>query len=312
VRFYQAWAEANFSIHLAPQWVQSGGSWVPASPAIYRNLLNNFYAGIKRAHSDNVVITEGSGPYGDVPGPCASQSSGAGCRMPPAMFARELMCLHGHALALAPCANPPYFDAQAMDPYEVNGPTTHAFAADDVSAPDLGKLTRVANRAVRTGRALPRGHKQLWVTEFGYDSSPPNPQGVPAATQARWLEQAFYLFWKQGVNTAVWYLVRDQAGTNYATSYFSGVYFQNARRKPSFVAYRFPLVVMRSGRRATVWGISPRGGQVSVQRRAGRSWRTMFRSSPGAGNVFVRSIPAGRHGAYRAVVGPETSLTWNY
>ncbi len=49
IRYYQAWAEPNFSIHLAPQWVQSGGRLVPYAPSLYRSLLNAFYAGVKQA-----------------------------------------------------------------------------------------------------------------------------------------------------------------------------------------------------------------------------------------------------------------------
>jgi hypothetical protein len=301
VRYFQAWAEANFSVHLAPQWVRSGGSWVATSPDIYRNLLNAFYAGIKSVHSDNVVITAGFGPFGDPPG---------GNRIPPALFVRDLLCLNGRALSPAPCSNPAHFDALAIDPYEFAAPTQPAYNVDDVTAPDLGKLTRIVNKAVRTGRALPFGRKQLWVTEFSYDSNPPNPTAVSTATQARWLEQAFYLFWKQGVNTAVWYLIRDQAGTNYNLNYFSGIYFHDGRRKPSFEAFRFPLVVMPSGRRADVWGISPRNGLLVVQRQRGSSWRTLFRVRASAGGVFTRSVSAQLRGNFRAVVGGESSLVW--
>jgi len=314
VRYFQAWAEANFSVHLAPQWTRSGGTWVPASPEIYRSLLNAFYAGIKSVHSDNVVITEGSGPYGDpLPGGCSSSSGeiGNGCRIEPAMFVRELLCLHGEALRPESCPNPAHFDALAMDPYEVGGPSTPAATADDVSAPDLGKLTRILNKAGPLGRALPRGHKQLWVTEFGYDSNPPNPGGVSLATQARWLDEAFYLFWKQGVSTAVWYLVRDQAATFDANDYYTGLYFYNGSPKPSVEAFRFPFVVMPSGRSATVWGISPGSGSLAVERRQGRSWKTLFRIRASAGNVFVRTISAQLHGNFRADVG-ETSLVWKY
>jgi hypothetical protein len=312
VRYFQAWGEANFSIHLAPQWARSGNSWVPVGPSIYRNMLNAFYAGIKSVHSDNVVITTGFGPYGDPPGPCSgSQGVGAGCRMHPALFARTLMCLTGQALRTTSCPNPPRFDALAMDPYQVSSPTTPAFNIDDVTSPDLGKLTRILNKAGRSGRALPQGHKQLWVTEFSYDSNPPNPGAVSLTTQARWLEQALYLFWKQGVSTAVWYLVADQVPTYDPNHYYSGVYFNNGARKPSFEAYRFPFLVWPSGRSATVWGIAPRGGTLVVQRQQGRSWKALFRIRVSAGGVFVRNVSPRLHGNFRAVVGGETSLIWS-
>lgn len=314
VRYFQAWAEANFTIHLAPQWTQSGGRWVPNGPRLYRRLLNSFYAGIKSVRSDDVVITTGFGPYGDAaPGACANGEEGNGCRMHPAQFARELLCLHGSVLTVESCPNPAHFDVLAVDPYQVASPTTPAFNADDVSSPDIWKLTRILTKARRVRTALPRAGKPIWVTEFSYDSNPPNPGGVSLATQARWLEEVFYLFWKQGVSTVVWYLVRDQAPTyNQATEndYFSGLYYYNGGAKPALEAFRFPFIVWPNGRSATVWGISPRTGSLSVQRQSGRSWKTLFRLNLSAGSVFVRSISNSLHGHFRAVVNGEKSLVW--
>jgi hypothetical protein len=198
-----------------------------------------------------------------------------------------------------------------MDPYEVASPLTKAYNSNDISAPDLWKLTRMAAKAVRAGTALPRSHKQLWVTEFSYDSNPPNPGGVSLTTQARWLEEALYLFWKQGVSTAVWYLVRDQAATYNSASYYSGVYFYNGNPKPSLLAYQFPFLVWPNGRHATVWGISPKAGSLTVQRRHGHSWKTLFKFRISAGGVFKRSIKGSLHGKFRAVVGGTKSLVWN-
>lgn len=302
VRYYQAWAEPNLSVHLAPQWTKTKHGFVPASPALYRSLLNAFYAGVKRAHSDNVVLTAGFAPYGDQPG---------GQRMPPAQFVRELSCLHGERLARERCPNPAHFDVLAMDPYEVGPPTQHAFNRDDVSAPDLGKLTRILRRAQQLHLLRPGGRKRLWVTEFSYDSNPPNPTAVSTKTQARWLEESFYEFWSEGASAVIWYLVRDQTGP-FATAYFSGVYFRNGRPKPSLEAYRFPFVVMPgAGGRETVWGIAPRTDVLAVQRAQGRSWRTLFRLRARAGGVFVKRISSNVTGDFRATVGGERSLVWS-
>jgi hypothetical protein len=310
VRYYQAWAEANINVHLSPQWILSNGQWVQTGPLIYRSLLNSFYAGIKSVHPDNVVLTSGFGPFGDLPGACDNAQAGNGCRMPPAKFLRTLLCVQGSALTPTACPNPAHFDALAMDPYEVGPPTRPAANADDATAPDLGHLMTIINKARKLGRALPRASKQLWVTEFSYDSSPPNPTAVSTATQARWLEQSFYVFWNEGVSTVVWYLLRDQAGTDYSTSYFSGVYFYNGTPKPSFEAYRFPFVVMPAGKKARAWGISPRTGSVTVQRQKGATWKTLFHVKVAAGRVFVRNISPRLHGNFRAIVGGESSLIW--
>ncbi len=301
MRYFQAWAEANFNVHLAPQWVSRRGHLVAYAPAMYRSMLNAFATGVKRAHSDDVVISSGFGPYGDNP------SQAVDARTPPAQFVRELLCLDGRsALSPARCPDPAHFDAIASDPYEVGSPTTKALNPDDVSAPDLGKLTRIVRKAVRTGRALPRRSKQLWVTEFSYDSRPPNPTALSLATQARWLEESLYVFWSEHVNSVFWYLIRDQSATFNAVDYYSGIYFFNGRAKPSQQAYRFPLVVMGS----TVWGISPRRGTVAVQRRQGGSWKTLFTAKASAGGVFTRAVSASLRGDFRAVVDGQRSLVW--
>lgn len=321
VRYYQAWAEANFSVHLAPQWTMRGGRWVATAPTSYRAMLNAFYAGVKGVNRSDFVITTGFGPYGDpAAGACVGGSApdvGNGCRIEPALFARDLMCLNGRvALKPVSCADPPHFDALGIDPYEVGSPTTSASNSpgvqDDVSVPDLGRLTRIVKRAVATGHALPKAYKQLWVTEFGYQTNPPNPTGVSLATQARWLQQAMYIFWKQGVSTAVWYLISDVDETYVqGVLQYSGLYFSSGAPKPAAQAFRFPLVVSRSGSSATVWGISPRGGTLRVERKRGRSWKTMLSRRVSPGTVFVRKIPRLK-GQYRAVVRGETSLVWNY
>ncbi|MEA2355148.1 MAG: hypothetical protein QOD61_1277 [Solirubrobacteraceae bacterium] len=306
VRYWQAWAEPNLAVHLAPQWTGSPAGFVPASPGIYRGLLNAFYRSVKAVDPGNVVITAGTAPFGDrVPG---------GGRLPPAAFVRGLLCLGGPpALKPLPCPDPAHFDVLAHHPYSVGSPHRHAINPDDVSVPDLAKLTRPLARALRLGRALPQAPKRVWVTEFSYDSNPPDPYGLPAAVQARWLEEALYVLWSQGVDTISWYLIRDQPPVpNYATSYQSGIYLRDGRAKPSAQAFRFPFVVEPAGRAASVaWGKSPAAGVVSIQlRRAGR-WVTLARVPVAAGGVFTRRLTVPRGSSLRALVGAEASLVWS-
>jgi hypothetical protein len=310
VGYYQAWAEANFQIHLAPQWVEVGGKLEPNAPSLYRGMLNAFYNGIKSVNSSDFVITTGFGPYGDSPGVCSVGEVGSGCRMHPAEFARDLLCLNS-SLRKQSCPNPAHFDALAVDPYEVGSPLTHAYNKDDVSAPDLARLTKPLNRAVSQGTALPKAHKQLWVTEFSYESRPPNPNAVKLMTQAHWLEEAFYEFWSEGASTAVWYLVGDQPGTDYNVVYKSGVYFNDGQPKPALTAYRFPFVVRPYGSAARAWGIAPIGGRVAVQHKKGRKWRTLFQARASAGGVFTHRVSGSLRGKFRAKVGSQTSLVWS-
>src|SRR5205807_6855079 len=126
---------------------------------------------VKAVNGRDVVITGGTAPFGDTP-------SGGNGRVPPATFVQELLCLHSDRLTPERCPQPAHFDILAHHPYSIAGPWWRALNSDDVSLPDFGKLTRVLHAAERSGRALPHGHKQLWVTEFSWDSNPPDPQGV--------------------------------------------------------------------------------------------------------------------------------------
>jgi hypothetical protein len=305
VRYIQAWAEANTNFHLSPQWTKVHGKTVNTGAIVYRGLLNAFYAGIKAGDPGDVVISTGMEGYGDAPFTGLQRTH-------PVTFLQNLLCLNANLKRLKCAGGPAHFDVLAADPYEAFAPTTHAVSTFDASAPDLARLTRVVKAGVKAGTLLPHKTKPLWVTEFGYDSNPPNPSGVSTATQAKWLEEAFYIFWHEGVSTALWYLVRDQTPP-YDINYFSGVYFRNGKRKPSFTAYSFPFVIMKTtGTQAQAWGIAPVGGSVKVQFKSAHGWKTVKVLHAGAGKTFDFTSAALAHGHYRATVAGQSSLLWKY
>ena len=300
---FQPWNEPNLDKYLAPQW-SAGKTFAPAH---YRRMLTAFTKGVKSVRSSALVVTGGTAPFGD---PVAN-----GHRIMPARFVREMLCLRrsrGRLLRTASCPSPARFDILAHHPYSVGSPTRKALNPDDVSIPDIGKLTTLLRAAERTGGALPRKRHRVWVTEVSYDSSPPDPQGVPVAQHARFLEQAFYLLWKQGVDTITWFQIRDQAPLpSYAATVQSGIYFADGRPKPAQRAFRFPLVAERAGRTALrVWGRAPVAGRVRIERRAGTSWRLVRTVRATRHGTFFARIPARSRTSLRARVGSETSLTW--
>jgi hypothetical protein len=81
--------------------------------------------------------------------------------------------------------------------------------------------------------------KELWLTEFGYDTHPASTQGAHAIgettteeTQARWLVRSFLAIAAAGVDRAAQYMLRDvnpQDGTKYSTS---GLVTQKGEWKP--------------------------------------------------------------------------------
>jgi hypothetical protein len=294
VRAWQIWNEPNLSFYLAPQW-RNGRMFAPTR---YRAMLNAAYSAIKAVDPANLVVTAGTGPYGDpLPG---------GQRIMPARFWRAVLCLTGTRLKPLSCPAPASFDVIAHHPYGVRGPTSHALNADDVAVPDLGKLTRIVRAAVHERTVLPARPKPLWVTEISWDSRPPDPDGVAAEQQADWLADSLAVLWRQGVELVTWFRIRDQAPVpSYGATNQSGVYFLGGDAKPSLDAWLFPLSCRRSGTRQVVWGRAPGAGPVSVERRAGSTWRTVATVDATASRVFQLRLAT--RGTVRARAGAVTS-----
>jgi hypothetical protein len=317
VRFWQLWAEPNLGVNLTPQF--EGGRAVGFE--LYRPMLNAFHNQLKAVSPQNTVITGGTAPYGNLFPPTGPVFQ----RMQPLAFWRGLLCLgvgkgkkkkkkgkkaaasaaRGKLIPL-PCPDPARFDIAAHHPINVGRPSRRARNPDDISTPDIGKLTRVLRAAGRSGRIVPGGGKPVWATELYWNSNPPAEKGLPLKTQARFLEEAFYLLWKQGVQAAVWFNIRDQLRTFGAVPQ-SGLFFNDGGVKPAFTAFRFPFVTERLGpRRLRFWGIAPTPGKVAIL--AGK--RRVKTVGAGANRVFVGILHTGRNLALRARQGSESSLAY--
>lgn len=303
VRYWEAWNEPNLSNYLTPQWTKKNGSLVPTSPAIYRGLLNSFFAAVKRVSSGNVVVGGATAPFGDL-----SPSRRNNARMQPVPFVKALLCLHGRRLRRGHCARAAHVDVLDHHPYDIGGPFQHAVNAGDVSVPDMGKLARLLRAAVRDRTLLPRRTKRLWATELGWASKPPDRQGVPLSKQARWLGQALYVLWRQRVSTVCWLQIADDSGPGALTA---GLYFARGRAKPAARAFRFPFVVIaRKHHPARVWGRSPVSGTLRIERRSQERWVTVKRIRVHRYGVFAATIKLHGHPTLRAQIGTQASLSW--
>ncbi len=302
VRSFAPWNEPNLALYLAPQWTKRSGRFVNTGPVIYRDLLNGFYRGIKASQPGATVVAGLTAPFGD-PDP-------GGRRTMPARFVRTMLCLD--AKLRPSCQSTVRFDVIAHHPYSVGAPRRKALNEDDVSIPDLAKITRPVAAAVRRGRALPRRSKPLWITETSYDSSPPDPDGLPVAVQARYLQQAFASLYRQGARVITWFQIRDQAPEpSFAATNQSGVYFRDGRPKASQTAFAFPLVVTSKTRtRARLFLRAPAAGSVQIQRRIGGRWRPAGSVRAGRHAVVQRSVARRGATAFRARQGTATSLSW--
>jgi hypothetical protein len=305
VSYWQGWNEPNLSHYLTPQWTKTATGYVPASPDLYRPMANAFYSAVKAVSPSNVVLMAGTAPYGDPIG---------GLGMRPMIFYRGLFCLTKRLTPLPSCPGQVHFDAVDHHPYDVLQPTHAATDPDDATIPDMWKVSRAVKAGVRYGRILPRTTKPLWATEFSWDTQPPDPHGVSLSTQANWLEQAFYLLWRQGVSTAMWFIVGDEPPIpSYSHTYQSGLYFINGQPKPSAVAFRFPFVTSRPDHsHVFVWGRSPGTGTLMVERQgAGGSWKVISHVKVGVNGVFTTTLKLRGRVVLRGQLGRLTSLPWN-
>ena len=323
VQALEVWNEPNAYGALAPQF---DGTTEVAAP-IYRNMLNAAYDAIKAADPRMLVVAGNTNPYGAPPGgPYPPELS----LVPPITFWQDLLCVHPVTRKLKPkhgrrgkvkrrfvrtadCPAPAKFDVLAHHPIDNSGagPIAHGPLPGDVTTPDLGRIVDILRAGERAGTTLPGTHP-VWVTEFWWDSNPPNRLGASLGTQARWVEQSLYLFWKAGADTAINLVIGDTDHLpDLRSGYQSGAYFQDGRPKPALTAFQFPFVTSRLSRSTLeAWGKSPRAGRLLIKRQQGSKWRTVKRLNVDRGTVFVARLRLAGKQRLRAQVAGRESLVW--
>ena len=100
--------------------------------------------------------------------------------------------------------------------------------------------------------------KPIWVTEFAYQTNPPDPaSGVSLTDQARFLAEALDIVWTSGrVTLFNWYLLQDGNGDP-AADWDSGLLDRTGSPKPAARMFTRP-VALHPGAEGTfrVWGMS--------------------------------------------------------
>jgi hypothetical protein len=311
VRFWQVWNEPNITPNLVP--LRKDGRLF--SPSWYRSLVNAMADAVHGVHSDNVVIAGAQAPFG------VNESSYQG--IAPLTFMSEMLCMSADAHPKPTCDDKVSFDVWAHHPYTFGGPTHHAANPGDVSLGDLGRMRDLLAAAARAGHVRARGGVRFWVTEFSWDTNPPDPRALPLPLQSRWTSEALYRMWDAGVSLVTWFLVRDEQydpTSPYSQPFQSGLYFRSAkgiaddRPKPTLEAFRFPFVAFRKpDEQAFVWGRIPPGSSrvVKIQEGSGRAWRTIGELHANTSGIFSGTVAIGNpNGRLRAQLadGRETSL----
>jgi len=297
----QAWNEPNLAIYLYPQWRRAGRSFAAVSPGLYRGLLRAAAEAIDDVAPGLALVTAGTAPYGDL--------RAGGDRMAPASFVRRLLCVD-RRLQRRVCGSVPPFSALAHHPYAVAGPLETPLLGDDVSLGDLRDLSRILVRARALGAV--RGRPQLWVTEFGWESRPDDPSGIPRTRQARWLSQALRRMASAGVRVALWYKLRDDAPVpSTRRTVQSGVQRAAGALKPAARMFALPVDGRRNDRRsATLWALPGRSGVArwQLQRPGARGWTEIHRERVRASFPVVTRVGIPPGSRVRLIVDTTTSV----
>jgi hypothetical protein len=226
---------------------------------------------------------------------------------------RRLFCVTADAIPRSTCKTSVHVDVWSVHPYTSGGPTHKAYSSNDLSMGDLGKVRPILAAAKRLGHLTSAHPVRFWVTEFSWDTNPPDPKGVPSALHARWVAEALYRMWQNGVSLAMWFEVRDEP---LATSDFqSGLYYRGAtlardRPKPALTAFRFPFVAYAGPSGVQIWGRTPTSsaGRVLIEQELAGHWRRVASLTANRYGIFKGRVKAASAGAMRARAAGAFSL----
>ena len=268
IKYYSIWNEPNHIFFLKPR---------SQAPRVYRRLVERGLPALRSVAPAGTQIFVGElAPVGT-----ATKVVG------PKRFIQGWLCLdkrfkrlRGRAARKAGCNGFKKVQANgfAHHPY---GPTGAVPARRDIINISvirrLATLLDKAGRAGRINRGLP-----IYNTEFGFQTNPPDPFiSTSAARQAELLnEKEEYSYRYSRLKSYSQYLLYDdpaRAGSSALkwAGFQTGLRFSAGTQKPSYEAYRLPIVVKKRGRGVLIWGrVRPGAGirSAQLQRKRGGSF----------------------------------------
>jgi len=278
VRVFQVWNEPNLSLDLDP-----------VSADVYRSMVNAVADQVHGVDRDNLVVAGALDPF--------KNKTKRFYTVAPLAFMRSLLCVSKGKQPHATCDTPVEFDVWSHHPYTFGGPFGHARLKDDVSLGDLPRMTKLLRTAVRLHRITSTHKVEFWVTEFAWDTKPPNPHALKMALQARATAEALHQMWRSGVSLVTWFLLQDHplAQDPYQCGlFFGGRPIDKAHAKPTRTAFRFPFVAYLRHGVVSVWGRDATSNKkvVTIQIRHGihARWKTVARIDSNRYGIFLANI----------------------
>ena len=189
VRYWLAWNEPNNPVFLRPQFVRAGKRFRLEAPRVYAQMCNSIWSGVHLTGLAGEKVACGvTAPRGN--------NTGQGPRpsISPIFFLRGMKKAHAR------------FDAYAHHPYyghRSEGPRARPRTFRTILLGNINVLIKELTRLY--------GHKRLWITEYGYQTNPPDRLfGVSFATQARYLTLSYGIARRNPrIDMMIWFLIKD-------------------------------------------------------------------------------------------------------
>jgi hypothetical protein len=262
VDIFTIWNEPNHPGFAKPLWTRENGKLVPHAADVYRAMVRAAYPAIKSVAPSARVLIGATSPAG------ATETGKS--TITPLRFIRRFACVDGRwrPIRTGSCAG---FTTIPGD-----GWSHHAYSLwtlpdqlpidnDKLPVANTGRLLSSLDRLVKMHRLAPE-NRFLYLTEYGYETSPPDPK-VPFGPE----RQGQLLSWAEFIATRndrvrMWpqFQLIDRPGGPAGPrnrpfgDWQTGLYYEDWSPKPAAATYRTPTFaecVRRHGRRQVlVWG----------------------------------------------------------
>jgi hypothetical protein len=204
-------------------------------------------------------------------------------------------------------------DAYAHNPYPLNPKRESPFSGGCKRCATITMAT-ISRLVALVAHDFP--HARIWLTEYGYQTNPPDPLlGVSLTQQARYESQGAYAAYRTPrVDLLIHFLYRDEP---ILSRFQSGIVTLANTLKPSFAAFELPLAqTARRGARVSLWGQfrAPDAGSAGhIERKLLGRWRAVATVHRHAGGFFRWTGTLPRHAGVRlhagAITGAPLTLT---
>ena len=297
VHIWSVWNEPNLFSWLSPQRKRG----VPQSPSIYRRLYLAGHSGLSGSgHGSDTILL----------GELMPRGGRSNRKVRPLDFLREMVCLdrnfhqyRGRAAKRRGCGKVGRIPASglAYHPYTLSGGPRTRDLPGDAAIGQLSRITRMTKALARRGK-LPR-RLPLWITEFGFQTRPPDPIfGVRLKRAAAFMDISEWIaFRNRHVASYSQYTLVDtppkSGGRPFQrwSTWQAGLRFDDGRKKPRvYGAFQLPFLVRSLGPDAVELFGGGRGGpganaRVEAKVRGGR-----YRS--------VANVPVNEAGYFRRII----------